>query len=679
MLRARFLGIPHITLGTDAQEMPLSGRELALFTYLCVTRQPHSRGILADLLWQDLSEQEAKNNLRYPLRNLRKVIGDYLLVDSQTVGIHPDLPHWFDTTILTTYLVPNGSSPTTEVEPLILQELLDLYTGEFLTGFQIQNAMNFDSWLVAQRQHFHDLLIHGLQLSTQQHTAAGEYDVGLAINRYLLTLEPWREEAHRQRMILLAASGQRSAALMQYEICCQTLEEELDVPPMNETTSLYRQIKSGQWFLGPQEVLQHHNQRVAVRSYPQITPVQSAEVLIDAKATVPMRASIQVDLGSMPGVDHFVGRHRELAGLRRWVDDEGGQLIAILGIGGQGKSALAAYFVQQQAAQAQRKPNQHHAQLANGGFTSVKNTQPLFTGSVESQLAAPNGVQHIIWRSLTRKPTCIEILQGWLQQLNISDSELSTNFDQLVTRLFTVLEERKCLFVLDAVEAVLQHGRDDHGSRSAHHDRADHREDLSEPEAYETLFRLFIERKHRSCLVLTSRIRPTTLTHLDKRNHQIHCLELDGLALEDGTELMAAHGLGTDVAIQQQLYQSYSGNPRLLIQMANLIYDLFEGDVAAFLREELLFFGEIDISIAEQVARFSPLELQVMEVLVGTEQMLSRQAIWENLPLPTAKQNFYHALRNLQRACMIQQRDGRYKLPDVMALYLAERVREHAC
>src|SRR5205823_7130761 len=62
-----------------------------------------------------------------------------------------------------------------------------------------------------------------------------------------LELEPWREEAHRQVMRLLALSGQRSAALAQYESCRQTMFEELGVEPESETTELYERIKAGDW------------------------------------------------------------------------------------------------------------------------------------------------------------------------------------------------------------------------------------------------------------------------------------------------------------------------------------------------------------------------------------------------------------------------------------------------
>src|SRR5690606_27656593 len=61
-----------------------------------------------------------------------------------------------------------------------------------------------------------------------------------------LELEPWREEAYRQIMRILALNGQRSAALHRYERCRTMLEMELGVASSAETTALYEQIRAAE-------------------------------------------------------------------------------------------------------------------------------------------------------------------------------------------------------------------------------------------------------------------------------------------------------------------------------------------------------------------------------------------------------------------------------------------------
>jgi DNA-binding SARP family transcriptional activator len=63
------------------------------------------------------------------------------------------------------------------------------------------------------------------------HQSATDLTAGIEYAARLLSLDPWRETAHRQLMILLARNGQRSAALAQYETCRQVIDEEFGVEP----------------------------------------------------------------------------------------------------------------------------------------------------------------------------------------------------------------------------------------------------------------------------------------------------------------------------------------------------------------------------------------------------------------------------------------------------------------
>ena len=57
----------------------------------------------------------------------------------------------------------------------------------------------------------------------------GQPVTGFAYNK-VRALLAYREEAHRRLMRLLAGSGQRSAALAQYETCRRLLADELNWP-----------------------------------------------------------------------------------------------------------------------------------------------------------------------------------------------------------------------------------------------------------------------------------------------------------------------------------------------------------------------------------------------------------------------------------------------------------------
>ena len=62
--------------------------------------------------------------------------------------------------------------------------------------------------------------------------------------RRWLALDPLHEPAHRALMQLYAQTDQQAAAMRQYQVCVDTLEEELGVPPAEETTELFEAIRS---------------------------------------------------------------------------------------------------------------------------------------------------------------------------------------------------------------------------------------------------------------------------------------------------------------------------------------------------------------------------------------------------------------------------------------------------
>ncbi|MCB0126934.1 MAG: hypothetical protein KDE58_31960, partial [Caldilineaceae bacterium] len=344
------------------------------------------------------------------------------------------------------------------------------------------------------------------------------------------------------------------------------------------------------------------------------------------------------------------------------------QLAAILGLGGQGKSTLAACFVQEQLSvgeggQGARLPTRLPSDQAGDGDLCHRNgARPPSQGEQHDTTDTENGFTQIIWRSLKQKPSCIALLQDWIQQLNDQrPTDLPTNFDQLITMLFASLEQQRCLLVLDGAEAVLQHTN---------------REEQVSADAYEHLFSLFIERQHRSCLLLTSRFCPTMLSHTKKRNQLAHVLALEGLSLEDSKELLQAEGLAANSTGLQTLHQQYAGSPGLLSQAVELIHSLFDGDVGAFAQEEIYFVGNIGSTIADQIAHLSALECQVLHALVTAVQPLLRQTLWANLPQPMNKQAYYEALQRLQRAHLIQQIEGHFSVAPLLATYLAERAHQ---
>ncbi|HEC34934.1 MAG TPA: hypothetical protein ENI39_00180, partial [Anaerolineae bacterium] len=230
--------------------VPLKLRKTqALLVYLALNPGPHDRSRLAGLLWGDRPEEHARRNLRHALSQLRRLAPTILESDRLTVRLSEQIVCRVDARIFEAEIERaerrrRAGDPEGAVRAL--RTALDLYQGEFLADFDLPGCPEFEEWVTRRRAWLHQQALDALVHLASYYERRGEYERALHYARRLLALDPWREEAHRQLMRLLALTGQRSTALAQYEKCRRLLAEELGLEPLEETTALYEQIRDGE-------------------------------------------------------------------------------------------------------------------------------------------------------------------------------------------------------------------------------------------------------------------------------------------------------------------------------------------------------------------------------------------------------------------------------------------------
>ncbi len=237
-LRLAFLGTPQIILdGAPLTEFK-SRKGLALLVYLAMTAQPQARAKLAGLLWGELPEVAAANNLRVVLHHLKKHLSDYLIITRTTIAFDQTGDYWLDTEELQSIY----DRADEQMSIPRLAETLALYRGEFLEGVFLDDCPEFEQWIMVERERWQQLVLRWLRYLVEAEIERGEYDAAVAHVQRLLAIAPWYEEGHRQSMRLWAMTGQRSAALAQYYQCRRTLYTELGVLPDEQTEILHRRI-----------------------------------------------------------------------------------------------------------------------------------------------------------------------------------------------------------------------------------------------------------------------------------------------------------------------------------------------------------------------------------------------------------------------------------------------------
>ncbi len=333
MLHLKLLGGAEVRVDDVSVAGRLPAKAQAILYYLALARQPQPRTVLAPLLWGDMPEESARTSLRKAISSLRQELGDLLAIDRQSVAFNPATQPRVDAVEFETLL---DESPVKKA-PAELQAAVDLYRGDFLTGFYVRGAPDFEAWMLAEQGRLRELMVQALFTLAAHFAEGGELARGITTVRRLLALEPWREEAHRQLMRLLAQDGQRGAALAQYETCRQTLAAELGVDPGRETTALYERIRRGQL-----------DQEPALTERFAPPPVSQGEVLPpalprpDPPAARPLQTVRYLPVQATP----FVGREKELADIIRRLTDRDCRLLTLVGPGGIGKTRLALQTAQ---------------------------------------------------------------------------------------------------------------------------------------------------------------------------------------------------------------------------------------------------------------------------------------------------------------------------------------------
>ena len=248
-LRLSLLGSFRLSLDDRPVTGIKSNKARALLAYLAVEGvSPHSRQSLAGLLWPDWPDRAAVSNLRYTLSNLRSSLREsqagspFLLISRDYLQFNASSDQWIDVTAFSKLAGVDRADPSATQR---LEEAVALYQGRFLEGFSVADSASFEDWVVLTRERLGRELSSALEFLASTYEQRGDYERAQVHARRQLELEPWDETTHRQMMRLLALSGERSAALAQYQVCRRVLARELNVEPSQETTRLFEQIRDG--------------------------------------------------------------------------------------------------------------------------------------------------------------------------------------------------------------------------------------------------------------------------------------------------------------------------------------------------------------------------------------------------------------------------------------------------
>jgi DNA-binding SARP family transcriptional activator len=125
------------------------------------------------------------------LSNLRALVGDAVLIERQTVAFNRHCSYHLDTERFRTGI---GTSPAPEtIQPL--QAALALYRGDFLEGFYVRDAPDFEQWVLVQRAQYREAAVQGLYVLITFAEQQGDLPQAIGQTRRLLA---WNRGAKKR-------------------------------------------------------------------------------------------------------------------------------------------------------------------------------------------------------------------------------------------------------------------------------------------------------------------------------------------------------------------------------------------------------------------------------------------------------------------------------------------------
>lgn len=231
-----------------------SQKSRALLAYLAVeAEQNHSRSTLATLLWPEATANTARKNLRQALYNLRQTLSeiaaaDLLHITPQVVRFSPGAGVQVDVRTFAELLETSKRHPHRRLDSCPacrerLRQAVQLYGGDFLAGFSLPDADEFEGWLQRRRDQYRAAALDALDELAAYYERAQEYGLAQGYYERQRDIEPWRERAHQGLMRVYALLGHHAAAQRQYEKLCDILRQELDCEPSAESVALAKSVR----------------------------------------------------------------------------------------------------------------------------------------------------------------------------------------------------------------------------------------------------------------------------------------------------------------------------------------------------------------------------------------------------------------------------------------------------
>ncbi|OUL26824.1 NB-ARC domain-containing protein [Nostoc sp. 106C] len=399
-----------------------------------------------------------------------------------------------------------------------------------------------------------------------------------------------------------------------WKILTEALGEE--VSKLNFRSALQRRRRN---ITTHQQLILTEHSLEKQQNSPKLETSTSAKTVPPALTSTP-----RYDWGEVVAVPNFSGRTTEMVTLTQWVVAQRCRLVAVLGMGGIGKTALSV-------------------KLANQILIS-------------SKLRGQKEFDSLIWRSL-RNASTLETLLADLVTFVSNQQETKAE----IGRLIHYLRSCRCLLILDNMETIMEAG-------CAGQFRPGYKD-------YGEFLRAVGEAAHQSCIIITSREKPGEISALEGVEFGVRSLTVKG-SPEAAQAILQLQGLQGSKLQRQALCDRYGNIPLALKIVANSIQDLFNGDIREFLEHDTVIFNGVRRLLNQQFQRLSTLEQSIMYWLAINREWTTVDQLCEDIIPAVSKTKILEALESLIWRSLIDNQFNSYTQQPIIMEYVTHQLTE---
>jgi len=388
------------------------------------------------------------------------------------------------------------------------------------------------------------------------------------------------------------------------------------------------------------------------------------------------------------GLDACYGRCSDLERLEAWIGDGSGKkLLAICGIGGIGKTTLAALLMRRVMPRFER-----HVWIPVDGKPPKVLLREMITHLEATDERGETDARHPVGASSS-------------EHLPIEHLPI----ENLIERFVHTLEQHRCLVVLDGFESVFNSDSEQSLPSETrqkllstfnvrrHQQASAYKPGFSD---YTALLRAIqvqpyqsevmraekldgdradsAEGADTSCVMLTSREKPREMPETAQDNATQALLHtLSGLKEDEAIALLESFHLEGSSSDRRRLIARYYGHPMALRLASSTIKDAFSGKIRDFLEQDISVFDDLRSVIKPQFKRLSLSEKEVMYWLAINRDPCTIESLQEDIVSEDHTRNVLYTLRSLQRRFLVEVQETRgvasYRMHPIVAGYVLDR------